>query len=68
MRIIEKKCSLSAGPYFNIKIDYVNLTASDFNSYIYSCENNLKNLIKENNKLDEEIFKNLKDVSYNEKS
>lgn len=26
-RIIEKKCSLSAGPYFNIKIDYVNLTA-----------------------------------------
>lgn len=65
-RILEKKSSLSAGPYFDIKMDYVELTKAEFNDYINKCKSNIENLIGENNKLNEDILKSIEELNYNE--
>lgn len=65
-RILEKKSSLSAGPYFDIKMDYVELTKEEFNDYINKCKSNIESLIEENNKLNEDILKSIKELNYNE--
>lgn len=60
----EKNYSFSAGQYFEIKIEYVDITQSDFNNRIKDIENNLRNYFNENLELEEKIFKNLRKIKH----
>lgn len=62
--IKEKKHSLSAGQYFEIKIEYTDITQSEFNSQIKEFENSLQGLFKESKAAEEEIKKSLKKINY----
>ena len=41
--IAKKNYSLSAGQYFEIKIEYVDISKEDFNAFIKSFENKIPN-------------------------
>ncbi len=60
-----KNYSLSAGQYFEVKIDYVDITHEEFTAKFKGFENNLKGLFKESKVLEEEIEKNLKNLKFN---
>jgi type I restriction enzyme M protein len=62
--IKEKNYSLSAGQYFEVKIDYVDITHDEFNSKLKEFEGSLNVLFKESNTLENEILKNFKLLSY----
>lgn len=62
--IEEKNYSLSAGQYFDVKIEYVDITQEEFNKKVNSFENNLSNLFHKSNVLQKEIIKNLKGLKY----
>ena len=62
--IIEKNYSLSAGQYFEVKIDYVDITEEEFKSKLNSFETNLKTLFSESKALEKEIETNLKGLRY----
>lgn len=55
-----KNYSLSAGQYFEVKIEYVDITADEFRSKMNDFENNLESLFEESSKLEKEIQDNLK--------
>ena len=58
---IEKKdYSFSAGQYFEIKIDYVDITAEDFATKMTGYQNNLENLFTTGSLLEEQIRQQLK--------
>lgn len=59
-----KNYSFSAGQYFDIKIEYVDITTDKFNEKIKEFETALKGHFAESKKLEDEIFKNLKDLNY----
>lgn len=59
-----KKYSLSAGQYFDVKIEYVELTPEEFKQKMSEYEDNLKKLFEEGNMLQTEILKQLKKVKY----
>lgn len=59
-----KNYSLSAGQYFEVKIEYVDITAEEFEAKLKGFESNLKDLFAENKKLESEIQKNLKNLQY----
>lgn len=63
-KIKEKKYSFSAGQYFDIKIEYVDITPEQFAEKMKGFETALKDHIGESNKLEDEIFKNLKGLKY----
>ena len=63
-QIIEKKYSLAAGQYFDVKIEYVDLTPEQFNEKMTSFQSELTELFAEGNKLQEEIISQLKKVKY----
>lgn len=58
-----KNYSLSAGQYFEVKIEYVDITHDKFTAKMNDFENNLSAMFKESKKLEEEINKNMKNVS-----
>lgn len=61
--IKHKNYSLSAGQYFDVKIEYVDITQKEFNNKLNNFQDNLSNLFKESKNLEEEImcsFKGLK--------
>lgn len=60
----EKNYSLSAGQYFEVKIDYVDITAEEFAAEMQGYEAKLTELFAEGNRLDKEIMKQLKRVRY----
>lgn len=60
--IKQKNYSLSAGQYFDIKIDYVAITEEEFNNRIANYNNILTKQFKENNKLGLEILSKLKQL------
>lgn len=60
----EKNCSFSAGQYFNVKIEYAELTQEEFDAKIQDFTNNLNNLFAENKTLEDEIKKSLKELKY----
>lgn len=63
--IKEKGYSLSAGPYFDIKIDYVDITEEEFNARMNRYEEELTAQFEESHRLENEILKQLKALRFN---
>ena len=63
--IREKGYSLSAGQYFDIKIDYVDITADEFNSRMADYKQTLTDQFAESHRLEEEIMKQLELLKFN---
>ena len=59
-----KNYSLSAGQYFEVKIEYVDITHEEFTDKMKSFENNLTNLFDESKAVEKEIQGNLKTLNY----
>ena len=59
-----KNYSFSAGQYFEVKIEYVELTEEQFNAKMDEYEKNLDKLFTEGDELQKEIQKNLKGLKY----
>ncbi len=62
--IKEKKYSLAAGQYFDVKIEYVELSQDEFNARMNAYATKLKEYFDEGNKLQTEIMEQLKKVKY----
>ncbi len=62
--IKQKNYSLSAGQYFEVKIEYVDITAEEFEAKMKSYEENLSKLFAEGKELEKEIMGNLKGLRY----
>ncbi|KEZ24113.1 HsdM family class I SAM-dependent methyltransferase [Ureaplasma diversum] len=62
--IKEKNYSLSAGRYFDIKIDYVDITAEEFEAKMNEYKTQLRGLFEESDRLQREIMEQLKKVKY----
>ena len=65
--IKEKNYSLSAGQYFDIKIEYVDITEDEFNKRIADYQETLTKQFEESHKLEAEIMSQLKSLSFNQK-
>ena len=63
-QIEQKKLSFSAGQYFEVKIEYVELTQEEFNAKMNSYTSELQSLFEEGNRLQQEILEQLKKVRY----
>ena len=63
-QIEQKKLSFSAGQYFEVKIEYVELTPEEFYAKMNDYTVELQNLFAEGNKLQQEILEQLKKVRY----
>jgi type I restriction enzyme M protein len=63
-QIAEKNYSFSAGQYFDVKIQYTEMTPAEFNAKIKSFQSNLENMFSESRDLEKEIQKNLKGLKY----
>lgn len=59
-----KKCSLAAGQYFDVKIEYVELTQDEFKAKMDEFTVNLQKLFNEGDELQKEIMEQLKKVKY----
>jgi type I restriction enzyme M protein len=62
--IENKNFSLAAGQYFEVKIEYVDITLEEFNTQLKSIESNLAVHFSEAHSLEQEIFSNLKELNY----
>ena len=62
--IAAKNYSFSAGQYFEVKIEYTDITAEEFADKMTGFENRLANLFQQGNTLDLEIQKQLKGLQY----
>ena len=62
--IKQKNYSLSAGQYFEVKIEYVDITHEEFTEKMQGFEERLSGLFEEGRVLEKEIQKNLKGVKY----
>ena len=63
--IKEKGYSLSAGQYFDIKIDYVDITEEEFNQRMTEYKNTLTQQFEESHRLEAEIMKQLDSLKFN---
>ncbi|UTS70977.1 N-6 DNA methylase [Mycoplasma bradburyae] len=63
--IKEKNYSLSAGQYFDIKIEYVEISQEEFENKMLDYEKELTKLFKESEKLQKEILTEMKKVKFN---
>ena len=63
-KIEQKKCSFSAGQYFEVKIEYVELTQEEFQAKMDDYMDKLTELFAEGNTLQTEILEQLKKVKY----
>lgn len=59
-----KNYSLSAGQYFEVKIEHVDITPQEFAAKMKTFENNLAHLFAESKTLEMEIQNNLKKLKY----
>ena len=59
-----KNYSLSAGQYFEVKIEYTDITAAEFEEKMITFESNLSTLFSESKRLEMEIQNNLKGLRY----
>jgi type I restriction enzyme M protein len=59
-----KNYSLSAGQYFEVKIEYIDISADEFASKMNSFEDTLETLFSESKTLEKEIQTNLKSLKY----
>lgn len=62
--IKNKNYALSAGQYFDIKIDNIEISEEEFRSQIEHINNELSSLFKYSDELNERILKNLEDLKY----
>ncbi len=62
--IKNKNYSLSAGQYFEVKIEYTDITAKEFETKMKTFQSNLDALFAESKKLEKEIQENLKGLRY----
>ena len=62
--IAAKNYSLSAGQYFEVKIEYVDISHDEFESKLKDFENNLDEMFSESRALEKEINDNLKSLKY----
>ncbi len=62
--IAAKNFSFSAGQYFEVKIEYTDITADEFAKKMNAFETNLSKFFAEGNTLDLEIMKQLKGLKY----
>lgn len=62
--IKEKNYSLSAGQYFEVKIEYVELTQEEFNEKMSTFTSNLQKYFEEGKSLEEEISQRLRELKY----
>ena len=63
-QIKEKKYSFSAGQYFEVKIEYVNLTPAEFAEKMQSFQTRLQAMFEEGHRLEQEIKEVLGRVKY----
>ena len=63
--IKKKNYSLSAGQYFDIKIDYVDITEEEFNKRMANYQETLAKQFDESHKLEKEIMGQLNQLKYN---
>ncbi len=59
-----KHYSLSAGQYFEMKIDYIDITNEEFNEKLYTLEKNITGLFQESKRIEWQIQNNLRDLKY----
>lgn len=64
--IKEKGYSFSAGQYFDIKIDYMDITEDEFNRRMDNFKTTLRQQFSESHRLEEEIMKQLDCIGFNE--
>ncbi len=64
--IKEKGYSLSAGQYFDIKIDYVDITADEFKQKMDAHKDALSKMFAESKRLEDEIMANFEKLSFGE--
>lgn len=64
--IIAKKYALAAGQYFDVKIEYVDMTQEEFNEKMANYQAELIKLFDEGDRLQKEIIEQLKKVKYEE--
>ena len=63
-QIKEKKYSFSAGQYFEVKIEYVNLTPAEFAEKMQSFQTRLQAMFEEGHRLEQKIKEQLGRVKY----
>ena len=64
--IKEKNYSLSAGQYFDIKIDYVDITEEEFNQRMANYKQTLTEQFAESHRLEKEIMAQFEALKFNE--
>lgn len=63
-QIAEKNYSFSAGQYFDVKIEYTDITPKEFAKKMEGFKSNLESLFTESKKLEKEIQKQLEGLKY----
>jgi type I restriction enzyme M protein len=63
-QIAAKKFSLSAGQYFDVKIEYIDISPEQFKEKLQGFNNRLENLFNESKELEQDIKKNLAGLRY----
>ncbi|GMQ30776.1 class I SAM-dependent DNA methyltransferase [Algoriphagus confluentis] len=63
-QVAEKNYSFSAGQYFEVKIDYVDITAEEFQAKLNGFDERLFGMFAEGKTLDSEILRNLKNLKF----
>lgn len=63
-QVAEKNYSFSAGQYFDVKIEYVELTQAEFAEKMAGYKTNLAQYFAEGKKLEEEILKQVEGLKY----
>lgn len=64
-RLSEKNCSLSAGQYFDVKIEYNDLTPAQFSDLLENFTSSLDNLFNQSSELEQEIKMQLANLTCN---
>ena len=64
--IKEKNYSFSAGQYFEVKIEYVEMTEEEFKNKMNNYKSNLKQYFEEGKSLENEIMKSLEGLKFND--
>ena len=62
LKIKHKNYSFSAGQYFEVSIEYVNLTPEEFQEKMVTYKNNLTKLFDESKVLEDKIKNQLEDI------
>lgn len=63
--ITKKKYSFSAGQYFDIKIEYIDITEEEFNSRMANHQKNLQKMFEESHDLEKDIMEQLGKLKFN---